>query len=170
MLPFTLLLNFSILSSFYLTFLHKNPALAHRALYPHCVRHRSGDPFTCSVDNFIRTVSGGFTFCNKTNYDNIYLAFGWNKINSGWTAKGWTKIPQNECKKAYNYPLRNKYYYYYAEAWENGKEVDSWEGSTSFCVDHNDSFEIQDSSTCEQTEGFKKINVGNSIQYTLNFR
>ena len=119
---------------------------------------------------FPSPVQARFKFCNETKYDNIFIAFGYKKLNKGWYAEGWWKIGQNQCATVYGYPLRSRHYYYYAYSQDPNYPRTYWRGgedSSSFCVNPSKQFELADSSTCSHTRSFRYVNVGRNLRYTI---
>lgn len=116
--------------------------------------------FSFSLDSYAY-----LEFCNKTA-EKIWIAVGYHE-NGKWYAKGWWSMEPGACTIPIGGDLNNRYYYYYAENSSNGK----WTGDTYFCT-NNKGFTIEDgdcNSRGYESKGFKKLDVGNSNNFTLSF-
>jgi uncharacterized membrane protein len=75
-----------------------------------------------------------FRVCNQSK-EQIDVAFGYEGGRNMWIAEGWWTIKHGKCATVWSGPLRNRYYYLYAEG-DKGTEWDASEGDkgSSFCV------------------------------------
>ncbi|SRR6266566_1085852 len=107
----------------------------------------------------------GMIVCNDTGQE-VSLAIGWS-AGSAWNSSGSYNIKSRDCALPLKGALTNRYVYFYAEAgsvkWEGGNN------SAWFCANHKDKFDysFEVDPPCDGYR-FRRIDVGNSQQYTLN--
>jgi len=124
---------------------------------------------------FSSPARAAFLFCNQTS-SVIEAAFG-HRDQGVWTSQGWWKIQPGQCARAYNKPLLQRFFFYYARALtltsHKGKGSRVWGGKYPFCVDDK-AFKIKGDDDCDKrhfrSQGFHEIDVGvRQEDYTLTF-
>ncbi|MDD3287912.1 MAG: DUF1036 domain-containing protein [Alphaproteobacteria bacterium] len=122
------------------------------------------------------SASAALLLCNRTKAP-LEAAVGYHE-GGIWISEGWWKIEPGLCSRAYNKPLTQRFYFYYARSLGKplveGKGPPSWTGKYAFCIDDK-AFRITGDNKCEKrdykTQGFHEIDLGqNTRDYTLNFQ
>ena len=120
------------------------------------------------LDDVTGTIAtGGLEFCNYSSEPYVNVAYGyWRSRRSGWASTGWFRVNQGSCRDVISLPLKSRYYYY-----ATGSNGAVWSGNYTFCAPSN-AFTDYHKSDCSTNDrhGFKQIDVGNAIDYTLNLR
>jgi uncharacterized membrane protein len=119
----------------------------------------------------------GLRFCNQSTM-NFKTAVGYVDRQKGWVARGWLSIDPGQCKDALQFPLDNRYYYYYAIGRSSDNARVRYTGENSFCIESR-KFSIYQSDygksapdDCARdglrSEKFKKIDVQGKPEFTVN--
>mgnify|MGYP000674910905 CR=1 FL=1 len=110
----------------------------------------------------------GLEICNNAG-QSLSLAIGYSS-DGEWISEGWWNIPVGQCKTPVSGDLKNRYYFYRANA--GGTAIAS--GDYSFCTTPQ-AFTIQGDSNCGgrgyETQGFRKLDTGETAAHftlTLN--
>lgn len=83
-----------------------------------------------------------FRICNRTE-SRVGIAFGY-KDGDHWTTEGWWLIPPNTCETLIRGQLIARYYYLYAQDYDQGGE---WSGKAFLCT-RDKEFTIQGVADC----------------------
>jgi uncharacterized membrane protein len=124
-----------------------------------------------------------FQVCNQTSAEQINVAIGAYRQSTGWQSKGWYAIARNQCTSLID-SMTDRYYYLYVEAGDtvwDGMSGQGSEGSSNFCIDPQDAFDIDvkslsdggsDNPNCEkhnyQTKRFIRVDTEGYGEYTFN--
>ncbi len=106
--------------------------------------------------------------CNNAS-KSLSLAIGYSSEGE-WISEGWWNIPAGECKTTVSGDLKNRYYYYRANA--SGNSFAS--GDFTFCTT-TEAFSIKGDENCDargyEALGFRKLDTGKTAKHftlTLN--
>ena len=86
-----------------IAFLGLPPSSSAHIGFPHCLRHPRGQPYNCLGPGGSMNPGGitGLTFCNKSSYSNIKVAYGATDFENDWYSKGyWTLVERGMFKSA----------------------------------------------------------------------
>lgn len=124
-----------------------------------------------------------FQVCNKTSAESINVAIGAYYQSTGWQSVGWYAIDRDQCTSLID-EMADRYYYLYVEAGDtvwDGMSGEGSEGSSNFCIDPEDAFNIDvksvsdrgsDNPNCEkhnyQTKRFMRVDTEGYSEYTFN--
>lgn len=110
----------------------------------------------------------GLEFCNQSN-TTVHLALGYHE-NEEWISQGWWQIEPGRCATPITGDLKQRYYYYFADATDPDYSFDDDDTNYEFCVEA-DPFTIHGDETCEArgyfTEDFNELDTGDSLDFTL---
>lgn len=163
-----------------IAFLGLPPSSSAHVGFPHCLRHPPGRPFECLRPGGSMNPGGitGLTFCNKSSYSNIKVAYGATDFENDWYSKGYWTLARGECSKVLTGSLNNRYYYAYAWVGSASNPSVYWGGghnSGKFCIGRNSPFQIWNKHNSCTSEGyirnFSRIDTGSvATGHTYNFR
>jgi uncharacterized membrane protein len=124
-----------------------------------------------------------FQVCNRTSANQINVAIGAYRESTGWQSNGWYTIDRDQCTSLID-NMTDRYYYLYVEAGDtvwDGMSGEGSEGSSNFCIDPQDAFNIDvkslskpgsDNPNCEkhnyQTKRFMRVDTEGNSEYTFN--
>src|SRR5262245_7236425 len=82
-----------------------------------------------------------FKICNKSK-EQVDVAIGYEAGRDVWIAEGWWTIKHGQCATLWSGPLKNRFYYLYAEG-DKGTEWDASDGGKAgtFCI-KNEKFKL----------------------------
>lgn len=152
------------------------PAFGHTALYPHCIQHAPGDPFTCSITNHQENDPKGWVVCNYSTQSKVRVAHASYDSNSeSWRSKGWWWIDNGTCKKIIGTYLNTGRRFLYAEGYGNDyRPTGAFWGSSgyNFCVNKNDNFIYSANSECSgshvELKEFSSVIINSKYGYRTN--
>ena len=118
----------------------------------------------------------GLTLCNTTGHL-VWAAIGLLN-DDDFESRGWTRIPADSCRQAFNQPLEDRFYFYYAEAAdERGRPVSEagrrkvWGGDMALCTKPT-RFIISGKNDCRarglDSRDFAQIDTGAARKWTVN--
>ena len=109
----------------------------------------------------------GLKFCNNTGATQN-VSVGFQNKNDDWQSEGWWVLRPDECKTVVAGELKRKYYYYRIKSGGVARKSDA---DYTFCT-KTDAYTIIGDKNCEGrgyiTQWFKRIDTGNSENFTLN--
>ena len=107
-------------------------------------------------------------FCNES-HTTVHIAIGYSE-NDTWISQGWWLADAGDCVVAVEGDLRQRYYYYYADATDQDYTFDDSDTVYSFCI-QAPAFTIYGDTDCEgrgySTEDFNELDTGDSLGFTL---
>lgn len=119
----------------------------------------------------------GLRLCNDSPHL-VWSAIGFVSADS-FTTQGWLEIPPGNCARAINKPLKDRYYFIYAEAVDKqgkpllraGKPL-VWGGSFDLCTKPT-KFTIEGRNNCAEKgfdkTGFMKLDTGKEQKWVMRF-
>lgn len=118
----------------------------------------------------------GLTLCNTSDHL-VWAAIGLLN-DDDFESRGWTRIPADSCRQAFNQPLEDRYYFYYAEAVDgDGRPLmqagrrKAWGGDMQLCT-KTTRFIIRGKNDCRtrglDSRGFAQIDTGSARKWTVN--
>ena len=158
-------------------------ARTREAIAAYKLRYRiAGDPSTQKLlGELIKSLrqmarQNGLIMCNKTKYP-VWVATGMVKGDS-FESAGWLRVTPASCAQSLNHPLKDRFYFYYAEAvTEDGRPLMEsgqhkiWAGDFTMCIKQT-RFVIDGTQNCHE-RGFKraqfrKIDTGAENKWRIN--